>query len=107
MEPSRIRDGKKFGFVKTSELAYFQRDLRHISTVLDRDDVYSVPGPARAVVSGAVRLGPGRVAGRKLSDHPLAVLKASKSVPREDPADAAKDRADFEALTERYGEGTI
>jgi hypothetical protein len=37
---------------------------------------------------------------------PLAVLKASKSVPREDPADAAKDRVDFEALAERYGQGT-
>jgi len=29
---------------------------------------------------------------------PLSALKAGKSVPREDPADAAKDRADFDAL---------
>ena len=77
--------------------------------VSDDSRMMFIPFPDQPGLWSAVPFGSDRRELRGVSCRtiPLAVLKAGKSVPREDPADAAKDRADFEALTEHYGEGTL
>ena len=74
--------------------------------VSDDSRMMFIPFPDQPVLWSAVPFGSDRRELRGVSCRtiPLAVLKAGKSVPRADPADAAKDRADFEALTERYRE---
>ena len=72
--------------------------------ISDHSRMMFIPFPDRPALWSAVPFGSDRRELRGVSCRviPLAVLKAGKSVPREDSADAAKDRADFEALGERY-----
>jgi len=72
--------------------------------ISDHSRMMFIPFPDQPVLWSAVPFGSDRRELRGVSCRviPLAVLKAGKSVPREDPADAAKDRADFEALAKHY-----
>jgi hypothetical protein len=74
------------------EITYLKRDDsgRIVIPLRDRDAVWS-EGP----LGNEVR----ELLGVRVRVAALSLLKAGKSSPRDDPGDAAKDRADYEALS--------
>ena len=74
--------------------------------VADEGGRILVPLTDRPVVWSTESFGNGRrdLLGVSCRTIPLALLKTGKSFPREGAADAAKDRADFEALSRLDGE---
>ncbi len=74
--------------------------------VADEGGRILVPLTDRPVVWSAESFGNGRreLFGVTCRTIPLALLKTGKSFPREGAADAAKDRADFDALSRLDGE---
>jgi hypothetical protein len=74
--------------------------------VADEDGRIIVPLADRSVVWSTESFGDGRrdLLGVSCRTIPLTLLRAGKSFPREGAADAAKDRADFEALSRLDGE---